>query len=91
MAKASEAVLPGRFMPNDGRLMSLDADLADWVNDYTRLSHWFGFHDTVLAWITFYHHSRTFSVSTNGSVYGTFPISFAFPAVQYSPEPSCSG
>jgi hypothetical protein len=44
-----------------------------------RLSHWFGFRDTVLAWITSYLHSRTFSVSTNGSVSGTFPVSYGVP------------
>ena len=44
-----------------------------------RLSHWFGFRDTVLGWITSYLHSRTFSVSTNGSVSGAFQVSYGVP------------
>jgi len=44
-----------------------------------RLSHWFGFRDTVLAWIASYLCSRTFSVSTNGSVSDASPVLYGVP------------
>ena len=37
------------------------------------------FRDAVPTWITYYLHLRTFSVSTNGSVSGAFPVSHGIP------------
>ena len=44
-----------------------------------RLSHWFRFRDTDLAWVTSYLHSRTFSDSPNTSVSGAFKVSYGVP------------
>ena len=44
-----------------------------------RLSHWFGFRDTVLVWIASYLHSRTIPVTINGSVSGGVSVSFGVP------------
>ena len=58
----------------------LDLSAAVYTIDHSialeRLSHWFESCDTVLALITSYLLSRIFSVSTNGSVSGAFPVSY---------------
>ena len=56
--------------------LSVAFDIIDHSIILKRLSHWFGYRDTVLAWIASYLRSRTFSISTNDSVSGAFPVSY---------------
>ena len=77
-------------------------DTVDRSVQLERLSHGLASGIAVLAWIASYLRSRTFSVSTNDSVSGAFPISYGVLRNPYwvnllcllhttSLEPSCSG